>query len=382
MRFSRIAFLAGLVAMPAMAQLQPETLNVVELPEQMQPHWIWVNDVSFNRPLDGRAYLVDADSGAFLGMVSGGYVQGPLQIAPDGKSFSMVSTYYSRGTRGTRTDVVTFYDIKTLDQTGEVEIPPKQMKVLPLLAHSTRTDDDRFQLVTNFTPEQSITVVDVKARTLVGETETPGCTLVYPVDARRFMMLCGNGSMQTATLSEAGALTLGKASKPFFTEADPAHEKPVRLGPAEWLFQTFDSQAVVVDGSGPVPRVKARWSMIDKDTASWRTGGVQPIAYHAGSRRLYVLMHEGGPETRQDPGTEIWVFDAPTGKRLQRITMDGPATAIAVSEDNKPLLYTAMFTVPNLVVLDADTGKKLREIGQLGNAITVLQPAPVQAPGR
>lgn len=382
MRFSRIAFLAGLVAMPAMAQLQPETLNVVELPEQMQPHWIWVNDVSFNRPLDGRAYLVDADSGAFLGMVSGGYVQGPLQIAPDGKSFSMVSTYYSRGTRGTRTDVVTFYDIKTLDQTGEVEIPPKQMKVLPLLAHSTRTDDDRFQLVTNFTPEQSITVVDVKARTLVGETETPGCTLVYPVDARRFMMLCGNGSMQTATLSEAGALTLGKASKPFFTEADPAHEKPVRLGPAEWLFQTFDSQAVVVDGSGPVPRVKARWSMIDKDTASWRTGGVQPIAYHAGSRRLYVLMHEGGPETRQDPGTEIWVFDAPSGKRLQRITMDGPATAIAVSEDNKPLLYTAMFTVPNLVVLDADTGKKLREIGQLGNAITVLQPAPVQAPGR
>lgn len=382
MRFSRIAFLAGLVAMPAMAQLQPETLNVVELPEQMQPHWIWVNDVSFNRPLDGRAYLVDADSGAFLGMVSGGYVQGPLQIAPDGKSFSMVSTYYSRGTRGKRTDVVTFYDSKTLDQTGEVEIPPKQMKVLPLLAHSTRTDDDRFQLVTNFTPEQSITVVDVKTRALVGETETPGCTLVYPVDARRFMMLCGNGSMQTATLSEAGALTLGKASKPFFTEADPAHEKPVRIGPAEWLFQTFDSQAVVVDGSGPVPRVKARWSMIDKDTASWRTGGVQPIAYHAGSRRLYVLMHEGGPETRQDPGTEIWVFDAPSGKRLQRITMDGPATAIAVSEDDKPLLYTAMFTVPNLVVLDADTGKKLREIGQLGNAITILQPAPVRAPGR
>jgi methylamine dehydrogenase heavy chain len=382
MRFSRIAFLAGLVAMPAMAQLQPETLNVVELPEQMQPHWIWVNDVSFNRPLDGRAYLVDADSGAFLGMVSGGYVQGPLQIAPDGKSFSMVSTYYSRGTRGKRTDVVTFYDTKTLDQTGEVEIPPKQMKVLPLLAHSTRTDDDRFQLVTNFTPEQSITVVDVKTRALVGETETPGCTLVYPVDARRFMMLCGNGSMQTATLSEAGALTLGKASKPFFTEQDPAHEKPVRIGPAEWLFQTFDSQAVVVDGSGPVPRVKARWSMIDKGTASWRTGGVQPIAYHAGSRRLYVLMHEGGPETRQDPGTEIWVFDAPSGKRLQRITMDGPATAIAVSEDDKPLLYTAMFTVPNLVVLDADTGKKLREIGQLGNAITVLQPAPVRAPGR
>ncbi|MGC6328301.1 amine dehydrogenase large subunit [Rhizorhabdus sp. FW153] len=376
MKFWRTALLATLIATPAMAELQPETLNVVDLEARMKPHWVWVNDVSFTRPLDGRAYLVDADSGTFLGMVSGGYVQGPLQIAPDGKQFSMVSTYYSRGTTGERTDVVTFYDIKTLGQTGEVVIPPKQMKVLPLLAHSTRTDDDRFQLVTNFTPEQSITVVDVQARKLIGETETPGCTLIYPVSARRFMMLCGDGSMQTATLSETGALTLGKASKPFFSEKDPAHEKPVRLSPTEWLFQTFDTEAVIVDGAGPVPVVKKRWSMIDKDVAGWRTGGVQPIAYHARSNRLYTLMHEGGQSTRQDPGVEIWVFDATSGKRLQRIPMDGPATAIAVSEDDQPLLYTAMFTVPKLVVYDAATGRKLREIGEMGNAITVLQPAP------
>jgi len=379
MKFWLTAFLAGLIANPAMAQLQPETLNVVELEEVMKPHWIWVNDVSFTRPLDGRAYLVDADSGAFLGMVSGGYVQGPLQLSPDAKSFSMVSTYYSRGTRGDRTDVISFYDIKSLDKIDEVVIPPKQMKVLPLLAHSVRTDDDRFQIVTNFTPEQSITVVDVKARKLIGETETPGCTLIYPVSARRFMMLCGDGSMQTATLTDAGTFTLGKASKPFFTEKDPAHEKPVRIGAAEWLFQTFDTEAVIVDGSGPIPVIKKRWSMIDKDTTGWRTGGVQPIAYHASTRRLYTLMHEGGPTTRQDPGVEIWVFDATTGKRLQRIAMDGPATTIAVSEDDKPLLYTAMFGVPELAVYDAASGKKLRTIKELGNAITVLQPAPVSA---
>jgi len=377
MRLWGTALLASLVAMPAMAELQPETLNVVELDAQMKPHWIWVNDVSFNRPLDGRAYLVDADSGAFLGMVSGGYVQGPLQIAPDGKQFSMVSTFYSRGSTGDRTDVVSFYDMKTLGRIGEVVIPPKQMKVLPLLAHSVRTDDNRFQLVTNFTPEQSISVVDLQGRKLVGETETPGCTLVYPVGPRRFMMLCGNGSMQTATLSDTGTLTLDKASKPFFSDKDPAHEKPVRLSPTEWLFQTFDTEAVIVDGAGPVPLVKKRWSMIDKDVAGWRTGGVQPIAYHAGTKRLYTLMHEGGPATRQDPGAEIWIFDATSGKRLQRIAMDGPATAIAVSEDDKPLLYTAMFGVPTLVVYDAATGRKLREIGQMGNAITVLQPAPI-----
>ncbi|WP_145205286.1 amine dehydrogenase large subunit [Sphingobium sp. B2] len=376
MRFWHVMLLTSLIAAPAAAQLEPETLNVAELDAQMKPHWIWVNDVSFNRPLDGRAYLVDADSGAFLGMVSGGYVQGPLQIAPDGQRFSMVSTYYSRGSTGERTDVVTFYDIKTLGRTGEVIIPPKQMKSLPLLAHSTRTDDDRFQIVTNFTPEQSITIVDVPAQKLVGETETPGCTLVYPVDARRFMMLCGDGSMQTATLSETGALTLGKASQPIFADSDPAHEKAVRLSTSEWLFQTSDTHAVVVDGSGAVPKVKKRWSMIGQDVAGWRTGGVQPIAYHAATKRLFTLMHEGDATTRQDPGVEIWVFDATTGKRLHRYPMAGPATAIAVSEDDQPLLYTAMFGVPKLIVYDAATGKQLREIDEMGSAITVLQPAP------
>jgi len=380
MRFWRTVLLTSLIAAPASAELAPETLNVAELEVQMKPHWIWVNDVSFNRPLDGRAYLVDADTGAFLGMVSGGYVQGPLQIAPDGKQFSMVSTYYSRGATGERTDVVTFYDIKTLGGTGEVVIPPKQMKSLPLLAHSSRTDDDRFQIVTNFTPEQSVTVVDVQARKLVGEAETPGCTLVYPVDARRFMMLCGDGSMQTATLSETGAVTLGKASQPVFTDKDPAHEKAVRLSKSEWLFQTSDTEAVVVDGSAAVPTVKKRWSMVGKDVAGWRTGGVQPIAYHAPTKRLFTLMHQGDQATRQDPGVEIWVFDATTGKRLHRYPMAGPATSIAVSEDDKPLLYTAMFGVPTLVVYDAATGTQLREIGQMGSAITVLQPAPsVQA---
>lgn len=381
MRFWRTALLASLLPSAALADgLVAETLNVVELDPVMKPHWIWVNDVSFTRPLDGRAYLVDADNGAFLGMVSGGYVQGPLQLAPDGKSFSMVSTYYSRGTKGDRTDVVSYYDVKTLGQTGETVIPPKQIKALPMLAASRRTDDDRFQLVTNFTPEQSMTVVDLKTRAVVGETETPGCTLIYPVGPRRFFMMCGDGSLQTVTIDEAGALSLGKASKPIFTEQDPAHEKPVRLSETEWLFPTFDSQAVVVDGSGPIPKVKARWSMLDKGTAEWRLGGIQPIAFHPGSKRLYVLMHVGGPATRQDPGTEIWVFDTATAKRVQRIPMEAPATAIAVSGDDKPLLYTAMFSVPDLVVYDATSGQKLRTIGELGNAISVLQPAPSAAP--
>lgn len=366
---------------PAIAQTQAaplvgEELYTVTLPDQMRPHMVWVNDVSFTRPLDGRAYLVDADTGRFLGMVSGGYAQGPLQLAPDGKSFSMVSTYYSRGTRGERTDVVTLYDFKTLEPTGEVVIPAKRFISLPLAASTQRTDDGRFLLIYNFTPEQSVSVVDLANRKLVGETQTPGCALVYPIGPRRFFMQCGDGSLQSVSIGENGALTLAATTTDLFDAADPANEKPVRIGPAQWLFTTIDSEVRIVDASGKTPVVTAKWSLLDKATGEWRIGSLQHAAYNAPLDRLYTLMHVGNRDTRKDPGTEVWVYSVKTGKRLQRIKLDAPATALAVSNDDKPLLYTALFGVDSLAVYDATSGAKLRDIGSLGNSISVLQPAP------
>ncbi|WP_136162681.1 amine dehydrogenase large subunit [Sphingomonas flavalba] len=374
------ALAAAIVPAAALAQteeLKSEEMYQVELADQMRPHWVWVNDVSFTRPLDGRAYLLDADSGQFLGMVSGGYAQGPLQITRDGKRFSMVSTYYSRGTRGERTDVATFYDIKTLDQTGEVVIPPKHFISLPILSTARLSDDDRFLLVYNFTPEQSVSVVDVAAGKLIGETATPGCALVYPVAPRRFFMQCSDSALQAVSISEAGALSLDATTTKLFSDDDPANEKPVRITPAEWLFITRDSEVRIVDGSGAVPKVKAKWSLLDKDTAEWRIGGLQPSAYHARSGRLYTLMHVGDRDTHKDPGTEVWVYDVAAGKRVQRIKLDGPATALAVSEDAEPLLYTVMFGVDELAVYDARDGTKRRGITGLGNSLSVIQPAPV-----
>src|SRR3546814_20872 len=81
------------VAAPAAAQLQPEELTQETLAEVMQPHWVWVNDVSFDRMLDGRAYLLDADSGQMLGMVNGGYGHGTLLLSEDGKRLGVPSTY-------------------------------------------------------------------------------------------------------------------------------------------------------------------------------------------------------------------------------------------------------------------------------------------------
>ena len=369
-----------LPAVPAMAQLKTEELNVVELKDRFQPHWVWVNDISFTHMSDGKAYLIDADTGALLGMVSGGFAHGTLQLRPDGTGFAVPGTYMSRHSRGTRTDVVTFYDASTLKPGEEIEIPAKRMLSIAFQAAMPVSDDGRFSLIYNFTPEQSVTVVDMTARKFVGEYATAGCGLIFPTGPRSFMMPCADGSMQGATLDEKGAITLGDASAPFFDAKDPAIEKAVRISTGKWLFFTPSNQVAVVDGSGRTPVVTQRWKLTEAADQAWRIGGMQPVAYHAPSGRLFVLMHQGGQYTQKDPGTEIWVFDAASHKRLARFPLAKPALSIAVSGDANPLLYISMFGTPELIVSDPATGKTIRTIADLGHEMTVIQPAPVAAP--
>ena len=368
---------AAIAATPAIAQLGTEELNTVELKDRLQPHWVWVNDISFTHMSDGKAYLLDADTGQFLGMISGGFAHGVLQILPDGSGFAVPGTYMSRHSRGTRTDVVTFYDTKTLKPGEEVEIPAKRLLSMAFLAAMPVSDDGRFSLVYNFTPEQSVSVVDMSARKFVGEYPTAGCGLIFPTGSRSFIMPCADGSFQGVTIDDKGAIALGGASERLFGEKDPALEKAVRVSASTWLFFTPANDAVAIEGSGRVPAVAERWKLTEPADGNWRIGGFQPVAFHEPSGRLFVLMHQGGPYTHKDPGTEIWVFDVRSHKRLARFPLAKPALSIAVSGDAKPLLYQTMFGVNELIVSDPATGKVLRTIGDLGHEMTVIQAAPV-----
>ena len=163
------------------AELAPEPLiNEGPLPAHPGPHWVWVNDIVFDYMADGRAYLIDADTGTFRGMLSTGY--GYLGIVPARSSDTLYSpeTYFSRGTRGTRTDVVTLYDPKTLSPGAEIPIPPKRAAIMPMVNAAVLTDDERFLLIYNFTPAQSVSVIDTRNRSFVGEIDTAGCALGLP----------------------------------------------------------------------------------------------------------------------------------------------------------------------------------------------------------
>jgi methylamine dehydrogenase heavy chain len=336
-------------------------------------HWVWVNDFVFPHMSDGMAYLIDGDSGRYLGTLSTGYGFARVNLSRDGKLIYSPETYFARGTRGKRTDVVTLYDTATLQTSGEIAIPPKRSSNLPMMANSMLTDDDRFLLIYNFNPAQSVTVVDTRLRKFVREIETPGCALVYPTGPRSFFSVCGDGSLLLVNLDDAG-IARQKRTQPVFNLAgDPVTEKAVRIGKT-WYFVSFAGRIHPVD-VGPEQAVAgAPWWLTSEAErkAGWRPGGVQQLAVNVHRSKLYAIMHRGGIETHKDPGKDVWVFDVSTRQRVQQIALKNPASSIQLSSDAQPLLYSIFIEDPNLDIYDTTGGRLLRSVAHVGTSPAVM----------
>ena len=160
--FALLAYCSAVVPLVGAAEAGPDPLHrqdatgkTEQLPEKPAAHWVWVLDAALSSMPDGRAYLFDADSGASLGSLNTGYsfVAFALPRAYDG--IYSAETYYSRHTRGVRTDVVSVYDPVTLSPGFEIALPAKRASTIPRLNDSALTDDDRFMAVFNLTPATS-----------------------------------------------------------------------------------------------------------------------------------------------------------------------------------------------------------------------------------
>jgi len=245
---------------------------------------------------------------------------------------------------------------------------------MPTMGNSQLTDDDRFLLIYNFNPAQSVTVVDTASRTFAGEIETPGCALIFPTGPRTFFMVCGDGGALMVTLDEHGQAQSKERTGPLFDFAkDPVSEKPVRFHD-RWLFVSFDGWVHPVRVTAHGLAAEERWSLATtaERAAGWRPGGLQPLAIHATSGRLYALVHRGGLATHKDPGKDIWVYDLATEKRVAHIVTRRPSTAIQVSQDAAPLLYSAFVESNVFDVYEPGTGRLLRSLTEIGTSPTLL----------
>ncbi len=50
--------------------------QVATLAVPASKHWVWVNDFVFPHMADGMAYLIDGDTGRYLGTLSTGHAEG------------------------------------------------------------------------------------------------------------------------------------------------------------------------------------------------------------------------------------------------------------------------------------------------------------------
>jgi methylamine dehydrogenase heavy chain len=407
MRRRRIAaLLLGVLAAAASAsaEIAPEKVgNVFTLPARPGPHWFWASDVMLH-----RTTLFDGDDGRMLGTISSGaagsgFVIFPL-FSPSHDEIYIAETYWSRGIRGERSDVVTVYDSKTLLPKAEIPIPAKRGEYFPGNASNAISDDGRFVAVFNITPATSLTIVDVKERRFAGEVETPGCSLVYSAGPRRFFMLCANGSALVVDLDDRGTLAKVERTEPFFDAVkDPITEKAVRRD-NEWIFTSYDGVIHTVDVKGPQLAFGPTWSLLDDaDRADqWRIGGLQHLAVHSASGTLYALMHQGPRDTHKDPGTEVWLYDIEERRRTQKFVLPNPVVSfiadqarfgtletqglgarvaraameasfdnpgverIVVTQDENPLLITSSGFPPTITIHDARTGQVRTEISEPG----------------
>jgi len=350
--------------------------KVASLPPTPQPHWLWVYDANLSSMPDGRAILIDGDSGAVLGMLSTGFSFIALTLPNHYRALYSAETYYSRTTRGTRTDVVTFYDPVKLEPVEEVVLPTKRASTIPRFADAALTDDDRFMAVFNLTPASSLSIVDVEQRRFAGEIDTPGCTMAYAAGPRRLLSLCSDGSVLSTHLDDQGQLRKRERTAGFFTLDDPIIESGVRAGNV-WSFISFQGWVYSLTVEEHKLTFAKRWSLLDAADrkADWQSGGMLPIALHEATGRLYVLMYQGQQRNHKLPGTEVWVYDMQARKRVQRIPLGAAARSIQVTQDDQPLLFALPDAAPVLEVMDALSGEHLRTVTEVG-IVPILMQSP------
>lgn len=413
-RPGRLAFavlVAAALALPAAAQLAAEAPGRIErVPRPFQPHSIWVTDLALE-----RIALVDLDAGRFVGMINSGY--GPaLALFPKSRAeVYLPATYFSRRFRGERTDLLEVWELENLSLLAEVKLPAQRAIDSFALGHAALSDDDRFAVVLNWTPATSLSVVDVAARQLVGTVPIPGCTLAFAAGPRRFFSLCGDGTALVVTLDDAGGpVSVERTAKFFDPATDPITEKAVRAGD-QWLFVSFAGIVHPVDVGGGSLAFPEPWPLFaEEDRAeSWQVGGLQHLAVHARSGRLFALVHQGGPDGHKEPGTEVWVYDIDARARTARIALRHPGltiygeaiepeaelpwplgslaqraydalmpplvTHIVVTPDEEPLLATVSQFTGSIGVYDADSGTMLRRVQPVGWTAETLY-APFGAP--
>lgn len=327
------------------------------------PKRVYVLEPIFPAFVAGKVWVINGEKQEIESVMSAGYAPN-LALAPDHSQLYLFDTYWSKGYRGTRTDVVSFYDPLKLTINIDVDLPKGRFLVVPKKQNAEVTLDGRYLLSYNLAPATSVSVIDTKERKYKGEVEIPGCGLIFPSGPSRFSSVCSDGTLATAKWDANLKSTITREGPFFDSENDPVFEHAgFDKKKGDVHFVTYDGNIVPVGIAGDKPVFLPKWSVLtDADKAEgWRPGGWQLIALHKPSGKLFVLMHKGPKWTHKQAGEEVWVFDSVSHQPLGRIKLKEHAISITVSQDADPYLFTQT-EKPTLVTYNVADGTEVGEM--------------------
>ncbi len=351
----------------AQAELPAERIpNVETLQGDYPDSLVFVHDANFDALIAGKIALVDVapTSRNYKGALDAAQFASFTESSIRGELY-VSETHYSRGTRGERTDVISIYDRETLAQSGEILLPGGKRGQMVSNRYTLQlVDQDRFLMLFNFTPAASVQLIDVQTRKVLSETQIPGCSLIYPTGNRGFSSLCSNGSMFSAQFDEHGTISRQEKLPAFFNvDEDPLFDKPVYIGQTAY-FATFLGQIQAIDLAEDSPRLGDSWSLLSEreQRENWRPGGWQIISV-SDAGFIYVLMHRDGENgSHKGGGSEVWVFDPATRKRIARHELKTWGVSIEVTRGKTPFLVVTNGEM-QLDIYDASSGTWLKMIG-------------------
>jgi methylamine dehydrogenase heavy chain len=359
--------IAAIAANASRAELPAEQIpNVASLNPDYPQSLIFVHDANFDALISGRVALVDVapDSHNYKGALDAAQFASFTE-STEREELYVAETFYSRGTRGDRVDVLTIYDKKNLSPIDEIVLPGgKRGQVVTNRYTLQLVDHDRYLFLFNFTPAASVLMIDIETRQILSETQIPGCSLNYPTGQRGFSSLCGNGSMFTVQFDKKGRVTAQEKLPPFFNvDDDPLFDKPVYIDGVAY-FPSFMGQLQPIDLASNTPKLRKSWSLVSdaERLENWRPGGWQ-IATVSDAGLMYILMHPDGKDgSHKSGGSEVWVFDPAKKQRVSRYKLKEWGVSVEVTRGKNPYLIVTNGDM-QLDVYAAKTGKWQKMIG-------------------
>lgn len=322
---------------------ESETADVTIMPAAT-PRWVFVTGGS---GLQGTR-IFDGESGKMQGMIHTS-ARANVALDPLGRYYYVAESIWTKENRGTRQDLLTIYDSRTLLPVSEISLPGRLI-VGNRKQNFVVSNDGKLGFIYNMQPSSSVVVVDLERRKYKQTVELPGCASLFVNAVGGVSALCSDGSLGTISFA-SGKASVSRTAPFFSASQDPIFDNGVvdrRTGAATFLTYTG---LIYTAALGPEPKVDAPWSIqaaagLRPGTTgpldvNWIPGGRQPLAVHRPTGRIYVLMHIGEFWSSKQAAQEVWVLDGATHKLIGRYEAPAKVVNLEVSQDANPLVFVS-----------------------------------------